>query len=111
MEITFLIFALLKGSYSLFVATINCKNLLDKTVKLSDASNEKLSASIKYRVTLVTIEVFGTCFMLIPLILGVQSMRYTLFGFAIWFVAGAIEDFTEILTYRWEQKKRQQRSA
>lgn len=111
MEIIFLIFSLLKGSYSLFVATINYKNLLDKTVKLSDVSNETLSASIKYHVTLVAIEVFGTCFMLIPLISGAQSMRYLLFGFAIWFVAGAIEDFTEILTCRWEQKRRQQRSA
>jgi len=71
MEITFLIFALLKGSYSLFVGTINYKNLLNKTVKLSDVSNEKLSASIKYRITLATMEVFGTCFMLTPPILGV----------------------------------------
>jgi len=54
MNIVFLIFALLKGSYSLFVAAVNCKNLLDKTVKLSDASNEKLSALIKYRATLLS---------------------------------------------------------
>jgi hypothetical protein len=103
----FLIVALLKGLYSLLIATINCKDLFNKTAKLSDASNEKLSALIKYRATLLSIEVFGTCAMLIPLILGVKNMRYMIFGFAIWFVTGAIEDFTEILTCRWEQKRRQ----
>ena len=107
MNIIFLISALLKGSYSLFVATVNYKNLLDKTVKLSDASNEKLSALIKYRATLLAIEIFGTCVMLIFLILGAQSMRYMIFGFAFWFATGAIEDFTEILTCHWEQKRRQ----
>jgi len=107
MNIVFLIFALLKGSDSLFVAAVNCKNLLDKTVKLSDASNEKLSALIKYRATLLVIEMFGTCVMLISLILGVQSTRYMIFGFAIWFATGAIEDFTEILNCHWEQKRRQ----
>jgi len=38
-------------------------------------------------------------------------MGYVLFGFTIWFLTGAIEDFTEILACRWEQKRRQQRSA
>ncbi|MDX2212320.1 MAG: hypothetical protein SFY66_03430 [Oculatellaceae cyanobacterium bins.114] len=110
METIFLIFALLKGSYSLFVASVNCKNLLKKTVKLSNVSSEKLSESIKYCAILTIIELVGTCFTLIPLMLGVQSMRYILVGFAIWFITGAIEDFTKILTYRWEQKRRQQHS-
>lgn len=107
MEILFLGIAFLKGSYSLFVAIVNCKNLLTKTVKLSDASDEKLAALIKYRATLIAIEIFGTCITLTPLILGIQNMRYMLLGFVIWFAAGAIEDFTEILTCQWEQRRRQ----
>lgn len=110
METIFLIVMLPKGLYSLFIATINCKNLLNKTIKLSDASNEKLSALIKYRATLLGIELFGTCTMLISLVLGVQNMRYMILGFIIWFVTGAIEDFTEILTCRMELKRRQKLS-
>jgi hypothetical protein len=107
MEIAFLILAVLKGAYSLCVAFINCKNLLSRAIKLSDISDEKLSATIKYRTVLLLIEVLGTCLMLISLLFGSPSMRYLLLGFAIGFAAGAIEDFTEFLVYRWEQKRRQ----
>lgn len=109
MGIIFLICALLKGAYSLFNAFINCKNLFNQAVKLSDESNDKLAALIKYRFTLLSIEIFGTGITLVPLILGVQDTNYLLSGFAVWFATGAIEDFTEILTCRWEQRRRKER--
>ncbi|PZU98901.1 MAG: hypothetical protein DCE90_03600 [Pseudanabaena sp.] len=107
MEVVFLIFALLKGLYSLYVALINCKNLLTRTIKFSDVSDENLLSSITYRTILLLIELFGTCLTMIPLLLEFSNMRYMLLGFAIWFMAGAIEDFTELLVYRFEQKRRQ----
>lgn len=106
-EIIFLAVASLKGIYCLTVAALNFRKIWTKRLNLSDKSDTHIASAITYRLVLITLEVIASGLIVIPLVLGLQTMRNTILGFLIWFATGAIEDFSEFLIHRYEQRRRQ----